>query len=279
MIETGSPRAARAGREPARTGRRLPNPASVLGGQVRYQARLLLAGTNALAIGVGLPVILLVASNARHSQLGAADVAGYAVFGLTVTAWNTHGVSLVAAREAGILKRWRATPLPRWCYLTARIITTTVIGVMSAAVTIVAGVLFYGTRLTAEAVLCGLAALVLGAFAWAAAATAVTGVVRGVEAAGPTFILIYFPVIVLSGVLGSVQLPHWLTTVASYLPAEPLTGAVTSSLRHAPGAPLLPARDIAVLTAWALGSLAAAVVLFRWEPSRPVQRRAARAAR
>jgi len=278
MIETAPP-PAQASREQARSSRLLPNPVSLLGGQVRYQARLLLAGTNALAIGVGLPVILLVASNARRGQLGAADVAGYAVFGLTVTAWNTHGVSLVAAREAGILKRWRATPLPRWCYLSGRIITTTLIGVMSAAVTILAGVLFYGTQLTAEAVLCALVALVLGAFAWAAAATAVTGVVRSVEAAGPTFILIYFPVVVLSGVLGSVQLPHWLSTLASYLPAEPLTGAVTSSLRHAPGTPLLPAHDMAVLAAWALGGLIAAVALFRWEPSRPVQRRPARATR
>ncbi|HTU08110.1 MAG TPA: ABC transporter permease [Trebonia sp.] len=278
MIETAPP-PAQASCEPARSSPRLPNPVSLLGGQVRYQARLLLAGTNALAIGVGLPVILLVVSNARRSQLGAADIAGYAVFGLTVTAWNTHGVSLVAAREAGILKRWRATPLPRWCYLSGRIITTALIGVMSAAVTILAGVLFYGTRLTAEAIFCALVALLLGAFAWAAAATAVTGIVRGVEAAGPTFILIYFPVIVLSGVLGSVQLPHWLTTLASYLPAEPLTGAVTSSLRHAPGAPLLPAHDLAVLATWAIAGILAAVVLFRWEPSRPVQRRAARATR
>ena len=29
------------------------------------------------------------------------------------------GVRLVAARELGILRRWRAAPLPRWCYFPA----------------------------------------------------------------------------------------------------------------------------------------------------------------
>lgn len=118
---------------------------------------------------------------------------------------------------------------------------------------------------------------VLGALAWAATATAVSSIIPTVEAAFPTLIFIYFPVIIISGVLfSSIREPHWLSTLATYLPAQPLTDGVTHAVRHSPGAAFLRTRDLIVLAPWAVGGLLAAVFVFRWEPHRPTQRRAAR---
>ena len=122
------------------TAGRMPGAGRLLAMQISYQARLLASG-RAITIGVGLPVILLFASHGTHGHAGAAGIAGYAVFGLTLTAWNTYGVRLVAAREAGVLKRWRATPLPRWCYFLGRIVATVVVAVAAGAATVAAGVL------------------------------------------------------------------------------------------------------------------------------------------
>lgn len=254
---------------------RMPGAGRLLAAQIAYQARLL-AGGRTITIGVGLPVILLFASNGTHSHAGAADIAGYAAFGLTLTAWNTYGVRLVAAREAGVLKRWRATPLPRWCYFLGRIVATAVVAVAAGAATVAAGILLYGTHLTVSGALGALVAFVLGGFAWAATATAITAVIPTVEAAGPTLLFTYFPVIIISGIFGAISEPHWLSTIASYLPAQPLVGAVASSLQHTAGHPLLPARDLVVLAVWAVAGLAAAIATFRWEPHRPTQRRPAR---
>ncbi len=261
---------------------RLPSEGKLLVTQIRYQVRLLLSSGRAIAVGVGLPVILLVASKGKDTR---PDVAGYAVFGLTITAWSTSGVRLVAAREDGVLKRWRATPLPRWCYFLGRILATALVAVMAGAVTVAAALVFYGshfgdgpdTQLTVTAALAILAVLFLGAVAWAAAATALTSVIPTVEAAFPTLIFIYFPVIIISGVLfTNISEPHWLSTLATYLPAQPLIDAVTHAVRHAAGAPFLPVRDVIVLACWAAGGLLGAIVLFRWEPQRSTQRRAAR---
>jgi ABC-2 type transport system permease protein len=261
---------------PARaTAGRMPGAGRLLATQISYQARLLASG-RAITIGVGLPVILLFASQGTHRHTGAAGIAGYAVFGLTLTAWNTYGVRLVAAREAGVLKRWRATPLPRWCYFLGRIVATVVVAVAAGAATVAAGVLLYGTHLTVSGALGALVAFVLGGFAWAATATALTAAIPTVEAAAPTLMLIYFPVIIISGIFGAISEPHWLATIASYLPAQPLVGAVASSLQHTAGHPLLPARDLVVLAVWAVAGLAAAIATFRWEPHRPAQRRPAR---
>jgi ABC-2 type transport system permease protein len=260
------------------TARRLPSSAVLFAAQVRYQLGLLLATPNALIIGVGLPVILLVGANARHSGAEVSGLAAYAVFGMTLTAWNTHGIRLVAAREAGVLKRWRASPLPRWCYLTGRIVTTALFSTAAGAATVAVGILAYHAHFTVASALGVLTALVLGALAWATAATAVTGIVPTTESANPIFMAIYFPVIVISGTLGSIgALPHWLVTLASYLPAQPVVDAMNAAARHAPGAAFLPVRDVVVLLVWIAGSLAVALAVFRWEPHRPAQRRPARA--
>lgn len=91
-------------------------------------------------------------------------------------------------------------------------------------------------------------------------------------------ILIYFPLIIISGVIGQITEPHWLSTLVTYLPAQPLIHGATTALHHHPGTrSLLPSHDLTVLAAWAVAGLVAAVALFRWEPHRPTQRRPARA--
>ena len=264
---------------------RLPGPAKLVGTHVGYQVRLLLLNGRAVAVGIGLPVILLLASkgSAKDSH---PNVAGWAVFGLTITAWTSYGVRLVAAREAGILKRWRATPLPRWCYFAGAITATTLVAVLAGAVTVGAALAFYGRHfddgpavdLTVRGGLAVLAALALAAFAWAATATALTSVIPTVEAAFPILILTYFPLVIISGVMFSITEPHWLSTLATYLPAQPVINAVTRAVQPAPRAPFLDSRDVIVLACWAAGGLAAAIGLFRWLPHRPAQRRAARKA-
>jgi ABC-2 type transport system permease protein len=262
---------------------RLPSPAVLLAAQVGYQVRLLASSGRAIAVGVGLPVILMLASkgSARDSH---PNVAGYTVFGLTITAWTTYGVRLVASREAGVLKRWRATPMPRWCYFLGAIAATTLVAVLAGAVTVGAALAFYGrhfddgpaTDLTVRGCLAILVALIVAALAWAATATALTSIIPTLDAAFPILILTYFPIVIVSGVLFSITEPHWLSTLATYFPAQPLIDQVTTAVRHAPGAPFLDTRDMTVLACWAVGGLISAVVVFRWQPHRPTQRRSAR---
>jgi len=253
---------------------RLPSPARLLAAQIGYQVRQLLASGRTLAIGIGLPVILLVASKGKGS---APDVAGYAAFGLTITAWASYGVRLVAARESGLLKRWRASPLPRWCYFAGAIAATTLTAVVAGGVAVGVAVALWGShfgagpsvQLTGRGTAAILIVFALAALAWASAATAVTSLIPSVEAAFPTLTLIYFPLVIISGVLFSLNEPHWLSTLVTYLPAQPMIAAATNAVHHGPGVPFIPGRDAAVLAAWAAGGLLVAILSFRWEPHRP----------
>jgi ABC-2 type transport system permease protein len=260
---------------------RMPSIGRMLAAQIVYQARLLASG-RALIIGIGLPVLLLIASHGKHTDTdaaGVAEVAGYATFGLTLTSWNTYGVRLVAARESGVLKRWRTTPLPRWCYFLGRIVATIVVAAIAGAATVAASILLFHNQISVSGALGALVVFILGASAWAATATALTALIPTIEAAAPTCLLIYFPVIIISGIFGTINEPSWLATAAGYLPAQPLIHALTTVLGNTTGEPWPPARDLLVLTAWATAGLAVAIATFRWEPHRPTQKRPARTPR
>jgi ABC-2 type transport system permease protein len=240
----------------------LPALPALLARQLHYQARLLLRTPRAVVGGVLLPVLLLALRDDGGPAQRARTVAGLAVLGLLSTAYITHASGLVAARQAGVLKRWRATPLPPWWWFAGRIAATVVVAVAGAALTVLAGATFEGADLHVSAGL--VAVLFLGAATWASVGTAVSALIPTVEAAWPLLALTYLPLVLLSGSFGAVASePGWLATAVSYLPAEPVVDGATRAL-HGVGA--FTAHDALVLLAWAVAGLVVSQRWFAWEP-------------
>lgn len=259
---------------------RLPRVGTVLLTQIRYQLRLLMRTPRAMVAGILLPSLLLIVSHAGHGSIAPSALAGLAVLGVTITAWSTNGISLVTAREAGVLKRWRATPMPPWCYFVARLVASVILATLSGGVTMALGVLLYHVHMSAPIALGVLVSVALGALAWSAAALAVTGLIPNVASAWPILMLTYLPVVLISGVFGEFgSEPHWLTTLARYLPAQPVIEGATQALQYSAGRTLFSGHDIVVLACWTVGGLVTARFLFRWQPTRRATARPARSAR
>ncbi|MFI5694525.1 tannase/feruloyl esterase family alpha/beta hydrolase [Kribbella sp. NPDC051586] len=240
--------------------------------QLSHQIRLLLRTPRAMSTGLVLPVLLLFL-NSSNGHVPPARLAGCAVLGTTMIAWTTHGIGLVAARESGVMKRYRATPLPAWCYLTAQIAASVVIAVLAGALAVLAGVLFFGAGLQFWHALMMLGVMILGALACASASTAVTGFIPTVTSAFPILGLTYLPVLLLSGTVGDPLKTHWVNVVSSYLPVRPIVVAAGQALAGTTPAP----HDILVLCSWTVAGLLLSLAVFRWEPTRTRQRRPARA--
>jgi ABC-2 type transport system permease protein len=238
----------------------------VIAGQLGYQARLLARTPRAAFGGVALPVMLL-ALREPHAGPAArsAAVAALAVLGLVSTAYVTHAIGLVTAREAGVLKRWRATPLPPVWFFAARVAATVVLAVAGAAVTVAAGDLMYGVHPSPTGAAGLLLTLTLGAVAWAAIGTAACALIGRAETAWPVLGATYLPVMLLSGGLGTTALPGWLATVTRWLPAQPLMDAAGRAFGPHAGL-ALTARDAAVLAAWTAAGLLVSARCFRWQP-------------
>jgi ABC-2 type transport system permease protein len=252
---------------------RLPGYGLLLAGQVQYQLRLLVRSPRALFAGILLPVLLLVLRQVGGHTPAAQELAvvsGIAAFSVISTAFITHAGNLVAARESGVLRRWRVSPLPHAIFIAGWVAATTLLAAGSAVAALaVAGVL--GASISVTGVGLALVPMVLGVLAWASVGTAVTGLITGGLGAYPMLAAISLPVIALSGGLGfsvTGSEPSWLATLMSYLPAEPVIHGMTRALRYAAGegGPALAGRDLAVLAAWVVVGTIGSAWLFRWEP-------------
>jgi ABC-2 type transport system permease protein len=253
--------------------RRLPGIASVLATQVRYQVTMLMRTPRALVAGLIMPGLLLalLVGKKEHITMAAAApmIAGLLAFSAVAIAFFVHANALVIAREDGVLRRWRVSPLPAWAYFAGRIVATVLLTAASGLVLVFVGMAMTGLHLSGHAVMGLLAADVLGALALTAAGMALTPVIPSAQAAQPMLMLVYFPLVVLSGSFGAItDLPHWLTTAVTYLPEQPLINAISGAMQHGSGA-VMSAHDLAVLAGWAVGGLLISVWFFAWDPHRP----------
>jgi ABC-2 type transport system permease protein len=254
---------------------------AMFAGQVGYQLRMLARNPRGLTVSLfapGLILALLLSQGAQHTASPAqkaAVVAGLSAFGLIATCYLTHAIGLVAARETGVLRRWRASPLPRWGYFAGRITATVLASLASGAVILTVGAGLGGLRVSAADGPALLLVFGLGGLAWAALGTAATAAIASTESANPVLIFSYLPVTLLSGAFGSIGgEPRWLATLVSYLPGQPVIAAATRALEFSgPGLAPVSGRDLAVLAGWAMIGLVASVRFFRWDPVRPAHGR------
>ncbi|TDP90478.1 ABC transporter permease [Labedaea rhizosphaerae] len=248
----------------------LPPIAPLLVRQVRYHLRLLVRNPRAMTTGVLLPGLLLfLRGSPGHADEVAGAVAGLTALGVGMLGYASFAASLVTARESGVLRRWRASPLPSWCYFTGRITATVVLALAGTAITVAVGVVEFGSPVHDPV---GLALVIgLGALAFAALGTAVTRVIATADSAQPVLMFTYLPVLFLSGALGPVNgLPAWVAGLMHRLPPGALVNGMSATLRGG----TLPLGDLAVLGAWGIGGLVLACVVFRWDPVPPSARTA-----
>jgi len=263
---------------PARGALRLPGTGRVLAAQVRYQLILLARNPRALVTGLVMPSLLLALELGHVQHLGATTagmavlaprVGGLFLFAAAAIALFTHASTLVVAREDGVLRRWRAAPLPSWAYFTAKITATVLAADLAGVVLVLVSMEMARLSLTSRAVAAMLVTGTLGALAFAAVGTAITRLISTAQSAQPVLMLTYLPLVFLSGAFGPIQsLPHWLTTAVTYLPAQPVVDAMSRVLLRS-GGTLPPLHDAAVLAAWLAGGLLLSLRFFRWDPHRP----------
>ena len=91
------------------------------------------------------------------------------MLGAMSIAYLSHVSGLEVAREDGVLRRWRATPLPSWGYFAGRIIATMLLANAAGLILVLVGVAMAGLDLTGAAIIGLLVAGSLGALALAAA--------------------------------------------------------------------------------------------------------------
>jgi ABC-2 type transport system permease protein len=234
------------------------------------------------------PLLLLALLNATsHGHLvdvpgGKVHFAQYftpsiGIYGLSVGCYALPIFGLAGARELGLLKRVRGTPLSSWVYLTAWLVASILTGLAAVLLMFVVAVPVFGVDLYPRMLPAAIVTGALGAGTLASLGVAVATFVRRLETAPAIANLTIFPISFLSGVFFPLHgAPDWVLRLAHFFPLSHLVDAFTACFSPHTHGSGFAAHDLAVLAGWGAAGLLVAVRRFQWdteEPEHPTRRR------
>jgi ABC-2 type transport system permease protein len=175
-------------------------------------------------------------------------------------------IGITQAREKGLLKRVRQSPVPRTIHLLARITVALVVSGVSVLLMVAVSVLGFGLEIRMAAVPGLVLAFVLASIASSALGIALTRLVPTLEASIVLGTATLFPLLFISGVFFPLEMPAVIETVTDYLPFAPMSDLINGLLDPSATGAGIDGRALAVVAAWAVIGMFLAVRFVRWEP-------------
>ena len=195
--------------------------------------RLTARNPRALFFTLAFPLLLIVLFSALN---GNAPIESYgetirfaqfytpaiAVMSLVTACYTTIVMGLAYARDDGLLKRVRGTPLPMAIYLGAWVTGAAAVGLGAVVLLFAVAVPAFGVHVYLDTLPAAVVTLVLGAGCLAALGVAVASLVKSAEQAQPVVQLTFLPLSFISGIWFPLDgAPGWLVSVAEVVPALP----------------------------------------------------------
>lgn len=181
---------------------------------------------------------------------------GLAAYGIAIVGYATMPATVAEARERGVLKRLRGTPVPAWSYAAGRFVAVLL---MSSITLVLLGVTaaVMGVRIPLNRVVDGVLVVLVSTACFAALGLALLTVVRRAQAAIAVSLGTLLPVAFFSGVfVVGADLPRTLEVAGNVLPLKHAAQALAWAVR--PERSAYPWLDLAVLGAWlVVGAVAA----------------------
>ena len=194
-------------------------------------------------------------------------VPGIIALGIIAASFVNLVISVTAQREAGVLKRRRATPVPAASVIVGRALASVVAALGITALILAIGWIFYMAHVPARTGPALVVTVVLGTLVFCCLGFALASVIRNEDAAQPITQAVMLPLYFISGVFIPIStLPHWLVHVADVFPVRHLADALLTAYNpHTPGAGFA-GTDLLIIAAWGVGGLAVALRRFSWLP-------------
>jgi len=192
-------------------------------------------------------------------------VAAMASFAVITACYNNIAIAITFQRDAGILKRINATPLPSASFLGARIMHALLVATLLVGLTAVFGHAFYGADIpTGITLVRFLIMLVVGATAFCALGFAISAVIPNFDAAAAIVNATILPLLFLSGIFipFGTNTPSWILWVARIFPVKHFADGMQAGFLGT----AFHWSDVLVVAAWGLGGMLFAIRYFSWEP-------------
>jgi ABC-2 type transport system permease protein len=247
---------------------------TLLAHEIRFDLLTVWRNPRARIMTLAFPLLLLVIlvgiSKGGTTTVGGAGVSlqrffvgGIMAMSVLTACYAALVSTVVSRRETGVYKRRRATPVPAWVVVAGQALTTTLVGLTTAAVLLIAARVIYGIGMPAKGIAIAAVVSVAGALALSAVGFAVSTLVPNVDAAQPAVQLTMLPLYFISGIWFSTDdLPEGLQKVAQLLPVEPLAHGLHVAFLSG----TLDGGDVVTLAVWAVLATLFAARRFSWLP-------------
>jgi ABC-2 type transport system permease protein len=246
--------------------------------QFRYDQRTFWRDPAAVFFTVALPIVFLllfvsifgndpIEVEGRTLRGATYYVPGIVTLALVSATLVNLSITVTMARERGVLKHLRSTPLPPWVFMAGRIGTAAVVTVLLVVVLLALGRLFYDVTVPTNTVPGVVLSVVVGTASFCALAFALTAVIPSENAAPPITNAIVLPLYFMSGLfVPEDQLPETMRLVAEAFPVKHLFQALLTAFDPTTSGTGIRGGHVAVMAVWGVAGLLAATRLFRWTP-------------
>jgi ABC-2 type transport system permease protein len=246
--------------------------------QVRYENRAFWRNPAAAFFTFVFPLLFMVIFNVLFAGQGgtqpgsrASDffTPGIIVFAVVTATYTNIAMTVSNARDSGVLKRARGTPLPAWAYIFGRLMHAVLIAGLLVVIVAAFGALLYDVRFPWERLPALALTLAVAAASFCALGLALTVVIPNADAAPPITNATILPLFFISNVFIRMQdAPAWLDLVSRAFPVRHFADAMLSIFHPLTTGSGLAWGDLAIIGAWGLGGLLVCLRYFSWEPRR-----------
>lgn len=248
--------------------------------QVRYENRSFWRNPPAAFFTFALPLVFLVIFNLvfRNEEFDLPEgtvnlsvfyVPAVAALSVITASYSNIAMSVTIARDQGLLKRKRGTPLPPWAFLFGKIAHATLIALLLVAIVTAAGVLFFDVDVPSNTMPAFIVTLAVGAAAFSSLGLAITVLVSNAQAAPAIVNGTILPLFFVSDVfIRTEDAPSWLNTFADIFPVKHFSEALQAAFNPFETGAGFEFGHLAVMAAWGIAGLLVAVRFFSWEPRR-----------
>lgn len=205
--------------------------------------------------------------NGVETKASSYYIASILAFSVVTATFTNLAMGTTIARDNGILKRIRATPMPPGAYLSGRVLSSLAVTLILVVIVVAFGVLVYDVSMPTDTFLPFVVTTIVGAASFCALGLAVTALVPNADAAPAVVNAIIMPLLFVSGVFIPIDDgPEWIRVVAEIFPVRHyLVASIDSFLGVGDG---WNVTALVVLALWGVGGLLAASRWFSWEPRR-----------
>jgi ABC-2 type transport system permease protein len=245
--------------------------------QFRFDQKTFWRNPASVFFTVMLPVIFLlifatIFGNDTIEERGGVKTTTYyvpAIITLAVVSATLVSIAIVltVARENGVLKRGRGTPMPPWVFIAGKVGNSIVVSMLMLGLLTAIGHVVYDVPIPWERMPAVLVTLIIGAAAFCCLGIALTAAIPSEDAAPAITNITVLPLYFLSGVfIPDSEIPSGVLHFAAVFPIRHFFEAFFTAFDPTTAGAGFEPGHLGVVVAWGTLGLVLALRYFRWTP-------------